>query len=96
VQSAGLLAFSVCWVAVFDYMCFMFTCNWNSGGTHVRFTEISESSGIHHIAVLCIALHTALHCTMLPVLDSITQRKRRTEHPAVLVQQCNEATLASA
>jgi hypothetical protein len=42
VQNVGLLVFSVMWVACFDYMIFMFTCSWTSGGTHVKWTDKSE------------------------------------------------------
>jgi hypothetical protein len=36
VQNAGLVAFSICWVSLLDYMIFMFTCNWGHSNTHVK------------------------------------------------------------
>jgi hypothetical protein len=41
-QSGALLVFSICWVAVLDYLVFMFTCSWGHGNTHLRWTTVGE------------------------------------------------------
>lgn len=41
-QSGALLVFSICWVAVLDYLVFMFTCSWGHGNTHLHWEHMGE------------------------------------------------------
>jgi hypothetical protein len=43
-QSGSLLVFSICWVAVLDYLVFMFECSWGHGNSHMHWPELGESS----------------------------------------------------
>lgn len=41
-QSGSLLVFSICWVAVLDYLVFMFECSWGHGNTHMHWHKLGE------------------------------------------------------
>ncbi|WIA38773.1 hypothetical protein OEZ86_002065 [Tetradesmus obliquus] len=58
VQSAGLLAFSVAWVSLFDYMVFMFTCHWGAGNNHVKWGDHSCLT-VPHLSNMIVAGVTA-------------------------------------
>lgn len=42
-QNGALLVFSICWVAVVDYLVFMFTCSWGTGNNHLKWTTMGET-----------------------------------------------------
>jgi hypothetical protein len=39
-QNGALLVFTICWVAVLDYMAYMFTCAWGGDNTHVHWSSV--------------------------------------------------------
>lgn len=41
-QSGALLVFSICWVAVLDYLVFMFTCSWGHNNMHLHWNTVGE------------------------------------------------------
>lgn len=41
-QNGALLVFSICWVAVLDYLVFMFTCSWGINNKHIHWHDTGE------------------------------------------------------
>ncbi len=44
-QNGALLVFSICWVAVVDYLVFMFTCSWGHENMHIHWDTVGETQG---------------------------------------------------
>ncbi len=42
VQNAALVVFSICWVAIFDYIVYMFTCDWGHTNHHLKWKTESK------------------------------------------------------
>lgn len=59
-QGGALLVFSICWVAVLDYLVFMFTCAWGHGNTHLKWERVGEYCPKLVVTLLvftCLAYH---------------------------------------